>query len=162
MKKTQFHFFFKIFQKFRKCLETWKRRLWNFPQNLSKKNLSQYFQLQGGTAPHPTLPSLAFTPTPLSSPLLYLRFRRGLRLLHPLQELSPPEPGWKAIDWNSSQPVLVYYWLTFLNQVRFLSFRHFYDLIFKQISQASFFMILTIFWLFIHCEEEKEFCSKIF
>ena len=53
----------------------------------------------------------------------------------------------------------MYYWSTFLNQVRFLNL---YDPIFKQISQSSFFMILTIFWLFIHCEEEKEFCSKIF
>ena len=41
----------------------------------------------------------------------------------------------------------MYYWLTFLNKVRIKNFRHFFASILKQISQASFFMILTIFWL---------------
>ena len=55
----------------------------------------------------------------------------------------------------------MYSWSTFLNRVRFLNFWHFYDPIFKQISEATFFMIITIYWYFIHCEE-KEFCSFSF
>ena len=44
----------------------------------------------------------------------------------------------------------------------FWIFDIFFAPFFKQISHAYFFMIQTIFWLFVHCEEEKEFCSKIF
>ena len=61
----------------------------------------------------------------------------------------------------SNKLVLEYCLLTFLNPDRFLYFRHFFCApIQKQISPASIFMILTIFCIFIHCEEVKEFCSK--
>ena len=98
----------------------------------------------------------------LDPPLLYPRFRRGLCPLHPLQGLPLPWPGWKTIDWNSSQLVLVYYWLMFWMQSDFWIFEKKFAPFFKQISHASFFMIPTIFWHFIHCEEETEFCSKNF
>ena len=139
MKKTWLHFFFKLFKKFRKCLESWKRRLKFSLKSGAKKIFVTITSIIMGSVPPPP----------------YLRFRRGLRPIHPLQGLLPPELAWQTIDWNSNQLVLMYYWSTFLNQVRFLNFRHFYDPIFKLISQASFFLILTIFWLFIHCEEEK-------
>ena len=64
---------------------------------------------------------------------LYPHFRRGLRTLYPLQGLLPPEPGWKTIDWNSNQLVLVYYWSTLLNQVRFRFIR------FKKYFTSVFF-----------------------
>ena len=95
-----------------------------FPKSEQKKIRHNSFHYRG--LPPPPRP-----PIPL--------FRRGLRPLHPLHGLLPSQPGWKTIDWNSNQLVLMYYWSTFMNQVRFLNFRHFYDPIFKQISQASFF-----------------------
>ena len=50
MKKTRLHFFFKLF---RKCLEFWKRRLWNFHQNLSIKKFNIIFSIIGGSDPPP-------------------------------------------------------------------------------------------------------------
>ena len=82
---------------------------------------------------------------------------RGLRPLHPLKGLPLLGPGWKTINWNSSQLVLMYYWSMFLNQVRFLNFQYFYYPIFKHISQASFFMTLTIFWVLSIVKQKKNF-----
>ena len=72
----------------------------------------------------------------------------------PFTEGSAPGPGWKTIDWNSSPLVLVYYWLAFLNQVRFLNFWHFFCY-FDTNWTGIFFMILTIIWFFIHCVKEE-------
>ena len=96
------------------------------------------------------------TPRPL-----YPRFRRGLCPLHPLQGLLHPEPGWKTIDWNSNQLVLMYYWSTLLNQVQFRNFRHIFDPICKQISQASFFHDYNHCPNFYPLYEDKEFCSEM-
>ena len=78
---------------------------------------------------------------------------------YPSQEPPPPGLRWKTIDWNSKQLVLVYYCLTFLNQVQFLNFRHIFSFNFLyKFHRRLFFMNLTIFWwLFIHCEMINNF-----
>ena len=141
MKKKRLHFFLQAVQKVQKMFGIFSPKSKQLIKKIIRHN---HFQLWGSQPPP-----------------LYPRFRRVLRPLHPLQGLLPPKPGWKTIDWNSNQLILMYSWSTFLNRVRFLNFWHFYDPIFKQISEATFFMIITIYWYFIHCEE-KEFCSKIF
>ena len=106
---------------------------WNFHQNLRKKKFVTSFSIKGGSATTPILPYRC------------PRFHKVLCPLHPLRGFPPPGPGWKTIDWSSSQLVLMYYWLTFLNQIRFRNFRHFFAPTLKQISQAFFFRIIIIF-----------------
>ena len=112
---------------------------------VQKNNASQFFQLKGS-----------------ESSILHVFVGNSIpNTSH--RELPPPSPpkAMDVINWISSPLVLVYYRLTFLNQVRFLNFWHFFFvLILLQISQASFFMILTIFDFYIHCENEKKICSK--
>ena len=120
MKKNMFAiFFYEIYKKFIKFLESWKRRLEFSPKLEQKNNSSKFFYNYRGARP------------------LYPHFRMGHH---------PHTPH-----------------RVFLNQVRFLNFWLFFLLRFwNKFHRRLFFIILTIFWLFIHCEEEKEFCSKKF
>ena len=49
----------------------------------------------------------------------------------------------------------MFYWSTVSESGPISEFSTFYDLIFNQTSRASFFMFITILWLYIHSEEEN-------
>ena len=131
MKKTRLNFFF---QRVQKMFEILEKTIVKFSPKSGQKIIHYNFWIMGG----------------LCSSSLYPHFRKELRPLHPLKGLPLPGPEWKAIDWNSSPLVLMYYWLTFLNKVRYLNFRHFFCFSFETNFTGVFFMILTIFWLFIY------------
>ena len=146
-------------KKFVRYLKSWKKHgcIFNrvgarFSSKSEHKKFVPFFGIIGGSPPSP----------------LYPRFCRGLHPLHPLQGLPPPENGWKTIDWNSSQLVLMYYWLTFINPVWFMNLRHFFCFDFETNFTGGFFHdsndFLTFYYLWkIKCILfEKNSKHKIF